>query len=776
MSGIARPSVVDCFVSAGVLGAGACLLAVPGTAIAQVVSTPEPAAAGDEAASPSAGGLSEIIVTAQRRAENLQDVPIAVSAITAEALEQSGIDATRDLPQVIPSVQFSRSGASGLFFIRGVGTTNASGGEEGANAVYIDNVYIGDLNQTITNFNNIERIEVLKGPQGTLFGRNATGGLIHIITREPGDTLEGEGEFGIANYETLTGQFYVGGPLSDKISADVAVSTIQQNDGWGRNLTLNREARKQRFKGVRSKLVFRATDDVKFTLSGDYSKSRDDLGLAWKVDPGVFVADPFGMGPPVTGPSGHDTTSNFPSFSAIQAWGVSLIGEIDLGLGTLTSISAMRRLRNHSEFDIDGSPYSLNEQLFVNHARTYQQEVRLASNETEPLSWQVGLFYLKSQAFTDDSISQGGVLTRAGRVRNNIFSDLDTNSYAAFAEATYTFGGRTHLTAGLRYTKDKRDFDGRTVTLFQTGATSVATNDIKELNYDRFTYRAALRHEITEDINVYASVNHGFKAGTFSISSPTAAPVEPQLIWAYEAGIKSEFFDRRLRVNLSAYHYDIDDYQIRVATGNTLTGTSTVLLNAASAKVDGVDLEFEAAPTDAWRIFGGATILDSRFGTFGGPGQAIQAGINYPAPASCPAALVGTRDPGVLGPGPRTGGIVTCAGDVSGLRTALAPKFTASLGTSYTIALSETSELRFTGNYSYNSGYVFDPDNKTRQGSFSLFNASMEYRPDEDIGIEIWGKNLTDKEYSVQKLTTAFGTTTSLGAPRTYGVNLNFYF
>lgn len=132
-------------------------------------------------------GLDEIIVTAQRRSESLQDVPIAVAAVTASSLEEAGVSATRDLPQIVPSVQMTRSGPSGLFFVRGVGTTNAAAGEEGANAFYVDGVYLGDLNQAINNFNNIARVEVLKGPQGTLFGRNATGGLIHIITREPGD-------------------------------------------------------------------------------------------------------------------------------------------------------------------------------------------------------------------------------------------------------------------------------------------------------------------------------------------------------------------------------------------------------------------------------------------------------------------------------------------------------------------------------------------------------------------------------------------------------------
>ena len=226
------------------LAIGAATLA-PGAAFAQDA----PQAAEEQ------GGLEEIVVTAQRRAENLQEVPIAVSAMTASTLADTGIDATRDLPQVIPSVQFTRSGPSGLFFVRGVGTTNAAAGEEGANAVYVDNVYMADLGQTINYFNNIERIEVLKGPQGTLFGRNATGGLIHVITREPGDETVLDGEFGYANYDTVTARAYVAGPITENISADLAVTNYHQNDGWGRNLTTGGKNFSSRAKGTETRIA-----------------------------------------------------------------------------------------------------------------------------------------------------------------------------------------------------------------------------------------------------------------------------------------------------------------------------------------------------------------------------------------------------------------------------------------------------------------------------------------------------------------------------------------
>ena len=711
-------------------------------------------------------GLEEIIVTAQRREESLQDVPIAVAALTAESLEITGVDSTRDLPQVVPSVQFTRSGASGLIFIRGVGTTNAAVGEESSNAVYVDNVYLPDLAQTINNFNNIERIEVLKGPQGTLFGRNATGGLIHIITRDPGDKMAASAELGYSDYDTLSGRAYVGGPITETISADIAVTSLDQNDGWGENLTVGRTIKLQDYWGVRSKVVVRPSDTMKFTVAGDYNENSDNLGIGWKLDPEVL-----GTGGRI-GPPGQDTTSNDYSLTEQEIYGGSLTAEFDLGPVTLTSITALRKSRNDSDFDVDGGPIGLVRIRFTSGSKSFQQELRLASNDTDPLAWQAGVFYLRPEATNDSNFLGAAFAPLQGQ---HIVAELKTDSYAAFAEATYSFTQSTRLTAGVRYTKDQRDFDGGQANVSGAGVEGAFTKNLNtKLEYDEWTYRLALQQEITDDINVYASFNHGFKSGSYSLQSPLNVPYQPQFIDAYEIGLKSELFDRRLRLNLSAYHYDIEDYQVRSAA--VANPGASVILNAATVKVDGVDLEFEAAPIDDLRLFGGVTYLDSRFDEFGGPNAAFQAPIVYPNPATCPANLRGTEDPGVLSPGPRTGGLTTCFGDVSGNDTPNAPELSASIGASYTLPVGESGHVRGTVLYSYNDGYVFESDNIARQDSYDLLNASLEFRPSENFGIELWGRNLSDSEYAVQKLTTGTGVTVALGSPTTYGVNVKYDF
>lgn len=769
--------------------------ALCGVALASVAVATAPARAQD-AESDYDSGVGVIVVTAQHRQEDLQEVPIAVSAVTSQALENTGIDATRDLPQVIPSVQFTRSGPSGLFFVRGVGTTNAAAGEEGANAVYVDGVYMADLGQTINYFNNIERIEVLKGPQGTLFGRNATGGLIHVITREPGDEAVLDGEIGYGNYQTVSARAYMALPITDKLSADIAFAESHQGKGWGRNLVTGTKNKFQTYTGVRSKIVAKPTDTVKITLAGDYLHNRDNP-VGWRIADGTIgtggCRGPGAPAAPVACPfpliaDEHDTTADRPALTLQENYGGSLTVEADIGFATLTSISAYRHTSTKSDFDVDGGPLPLINIAFNSGNKSFQQEVRLASNDTEPLAWQVGAFYLNTKA-DNDSLFFGAALRHPvlGQFNQEVKATLKSDSYAIFGEATYSITPTTKLTGGIRYTEDRRDFDASQFILPLAGGRlpgGTVTNpsgqpltspgvQMTKLKYNKLTWRVALRQEFSDDISVYASANRGFKSGSYSLQNPLNDPYLPQTITAYEIGLKSELFDRRLRLNLAAFHYDIDDYQVRSAAA--ANPGSSLVLNAATVKVDGVELEFEAAPVDQLRLFGGITWLDSRYGTFGGPGQSFQAPIVYPTPATCPANLRGTRNPGVV-TGPWTGGYTTCFGDVSGNKVSNAPEWAASFGATYTVPVSETGEVRFTALYSYNDGYFFEPDNIARQDSYHLLNASIEYRPTENIGIELWGRNLTNTDYAAQKITTGTGTVQTNAAPRTYGANLKFSF
>ncbi len=745
---------LDRFISPAVIAGLAAAAALPGQAAAQ---------SADERGR--TGGLSEIVVTAQRRAENLQEVPISIAAVTSETLAESGIDSTNALTQAIPSVQFTRSGPSGLFFVRGVGTTNASGGEEGSNAFYVDGVYIADLAGTISNFNNVERIEVLKGPQGTLFGRNAFGGLVHIITKEPGDTLEASGEAGYGNFQTVHGKLYVGGPIAGNVSMDLALTGKDQGRGWGRNITLDKEIRREDYWGARSKLVWRASDGVKLTLAGDYYSFDDDTAISWALDED-FIATGG-----VTSAGSMTALSDVPALTSIDQWGASLTGEFDLGVATLTSISAVRDTDNNSHFDVDATPIPFLKIDYTSGSRAYQQELRLASNDTDPLSWQVGAFYLHSKQTNYSYILGLAASSNLGPDAGVLIdAQLVTDSYAAFGEVTYKLSPRTQLTGGIRFTKDERKLDATRTFTNNRQPLFVLDEPSGKISYGEFTWRAALRHEFTDDISAYASYNRGFKAGTYSLQSPDRAPVLPMFIDAYEIGVKSELFDRKLRLNAAVFHYDISDYQVRSAAAGA--PGSAVLLNAASVKVDGFEMEFEAAPIENLRIFGGFVILDSRFSNFAPiPGVTEGAPFLYPRPAVCDA--IGTKDPGTVTGAP-TGGILTCLGDASGNQTPAAPDFAGSIGMSYTVPVDETGSLRFSALLSYNDGYPFESDEVLIQDDFVVLNGSVAYWLNDHWGIEVWGKNITNEKYFDQKIANGISVATARADPRTYGVTVKF--
>ncbi len=727
-----------------------------GAALSAIMATNAAVAQDKAATSHDSLRLEEIVVTAQRRQENLQEVPIAVTAITADTLEDVGISNTSLLPQAVPSLQMSRSGPSGIFFVRGVGNTSGGTGEEGANAFYVDGVFLSNLNQSVLKFNNIERIEVLRGPQGTLFGRNASGGLVNVITRDPGDQLVIKGQTGIANYQTYSGQLYVATPVTDTLSADIALAGSDQKDGWGRNLATGKEVGKGWNWGLRSKWLWRPNEDTRLTFTGEYGKQDEDFSSLFSLAPGSV-----GTGGTKRPEGRYDTNTTNAQYAAQRTYGLSLTSEFDLDWATLTSITAFRGNKTNSALDPDGGPLPLFANILSTNGKSFQEELRLASDMEGPLSWQTGLFFLRTVASVDPFASRGTALGGAN-AGNDIFASMTTQSYAAFGEATYAILPTTFLTGGIRYTHDDRTLTGRQVSVGLATPTT-QTRDASQ-SYGEFTYRASLRHDFSDDFNVYASYNRGFKSGLFSLTSLFIAPVTPQTIDAYEIGSKAELFDHRLRLNLAAFTYKIHDYQVRAATG---VGATAVLLNAAEVKNKGLEAEFDLAVADGLRLFGSATVLDSTFSSF------PYAPYTYPNPSVCTPT---GATPGQTTSTTLTGGARSCIGSAKGNRTPVAPKFVASLGTSYSFPVGNDGDVRLSALYSYNDGYFFEVDNRLRQDSYNTLNLSVEYAPVEHWSVELWAQNATNEKYYVQKLGSALGDLAVSAAPRQYGLNLKYQF
>ncbi len=707
------------------------------------------------------GALEEVIVTAQRRDEVLRDVPVSVAVFSPESLASSGVSGTEGLPALVPSVQLVRSGPSAMFYVRGVGNSSAGTGEEGTNAFYVDNVFIADLKQTALKFNNVERVEVLKGPQGTLFGRNSSGGLVNVITREPGRDFEARINVGIANYETHTAQAYLAGPLTDTLSADVALTTTNQQQGWGRDQVTGKDVRLGWDWGVRSKWVWLPDDATRVTLTGEYAKSSDNFSTAFRLAPGSVSTG--GIRPPA---DPYDTNTPDEQFSDMALWGMNLTAEFDLQWAMLTSITGVRENKNHSAFDADTGPLKpafgmdLARIELRDTATSYQQEFRLASESDGPWSWQTGLFLLYTEAELHPQTSTGLAFASAPLItggQNSVFSTLETTSAALFGELSYELTDSTLLTAGLRYTRDKLDFNGKQIPLPSPLPNPTAPFSIDDSTTETEpTWRLSIRQDITENINVYASYNRGFKSGTYSMSNIVVAPVRPQTIDAYEVGIKSLLLDSRLRLNLAAFQYEISDYQVRATSGSSPVA---ILLNAAEVDVNGVEIEFEVAPVEALRLYGSATWLDSEFADF------PNAPLTWLSPANC-AAGGSTGAP--------SGGTTTCFGSAAGNDTPLAPRFAGNVGMSYTLLVGASGELELSAMYSYNDGYYFEPDNRLEQPAFSTLNASVAWRPTPHWAVELWGRNLENETYYVSKLATSLADLSAPAAPRTYGVNFKY--
>lgn len=711
-------------------------------ALATLAATAASAQSVEEAARGS--GLEEVVVTAQRRSENLQSVPIAITALTADMLDKQGVGRTLDITNVTPGLVITPAVSAPQIYIRGVGTLNAAPGEESSNAVYVDGVYLAALPSAIFSFNNIERIEVLKGPQGTLFGRNATGGLIQVVTRDPSfdDTYQVDLSYG--NYDTVGASAYVSGGLSDTVAVDLAGYYRDQGEGYGTNLFNGRDVNQTREKSVRGKLLWNAGDNTVIKLAADYSESDSSAGPARSIIPGsVALGGQTYLGDP------QDVNFNLHPYAATSGGGVSLRVEHDLSWAKLLSISAYR----DGSFDMDSDQDSTALPLVNAEVRTdfsqLTQELQLQSNRDGRLEWIAGLFYLASETNQTPFGLSGASQAPVGGFTNRIATQ-ETDSYAVFAQGTYGFTDSTRLTTGVRFSKDERAIHGRD----ETGIGTLNVVD-RDTSFDSTTWRLALDQKLSDDVMVYGSYSRGFKSGIYNLLAPTAPPVRPEQLDAFEIGVKSELFDRTLRANLSTFYYEYSDIQLT----QQIPG-GVFLLNAAEATMYGLDAELLAEPFDGLTLRGGLNVLKAEYDSFPG------APATLPSPATCV-----TRPPSTL-PGPRTGGNTTCAIDAAGYDMVRAPKWTLNFAADYRW-LTSMGTFTASANYYYNDGFFPDPDNRVRVASYSLVNAELGWTSEsERIGVRLWARNLLDEEY-YSNIVTSTGDNGTAGVPRLVGITLS---
>lgn len=722
------------------------LLATAGSMIA-AMSPGAAFAQESEAATVPDGGLDAIVVTANRRSENLQDVPISVIAIEGQELAGQGITNITDLGHIVPGLSVSNAVGFGITTLRGVGSSAIGPGIETPISIYLDGIYYASSVAAQFDLVNIDRVEVLKGPQGTLFGRNATGGLIQVFTRDPGQDTRVMGQVSYGNYDSFSGDLYASTPLTENLAADIMVRASAMGDGYGTNLVNGDDVLRNNHNiALRSKWVWDPGADTRFTLIGDFTDSENSFNA------GRIPSDqtpPRGV--PIYGGSVWDTSNDRTPSLSNRNWGVSLKVDQSLGFAELSNIVSYRDSLTYNIFDVDFTsvPY-LNGDPLVQDETQFSEELRLASEGSGPLTWQTGVFYFRARGKYDPNRA---VFPNTDPALNPVFplgaiityGNQLTESIAVYGQGTYALGPDTNLTLGARYTYEQRTIVGRDEGELLDGTSIGILADYPErsLSFEKPTIRVALDHRLSPEFMVFASFNTGFKSGGFNTQTPGADPFEPETLQAWEAGFKSDLLDRRLRFNVNAYHYDYRNVQVQ-----KVVFAATGIINGASAHITGLEAELSALIGRGFTLNANASITDANYDDF------------PIAPRSNPA-----------------GGVNLFAAPASGNVIPKSPGFQGVLSADYVFDLGG-GEMALNAFYSYNSGFFLEADNVYRQDDFSRVNLSATWAsPGGQYSIRGWVRNLTNAKVLGYAVSLPDGTREAqYEPPRTYGVTLGFEF
>ena len=754
---------------------------------------------------PGYASVGDIVVTSRRREERAQDVPIALTVINEELLSRTGAYNIGQITQLAPSVQLlSPNARNTAITIRGLGASYglANDGLEQGVGIYIDQVYYSRPATATLDFVDIDRIEILRGPQGTLFGKNTTAGALNITTRAPSFTPDAQGEITIGDYGFVQAKATVSGPLiADTLAARLSfVST--QRDGVVDNVTGGHAQNAQKSISLHGQLLWEVNERLRARLYADYSDQTPDCctqlyvryGKTQKPANLQFPALSAGLDyvPGSTNP--YDRIADVDG--AIQAdqiqRGVSAIIDYDFGFATLTSISAWRAWdwrpandRDYTALDITRQSANPSDQ------DQWSQELRLSSNGKNRVAWTVGL-YAFHQAVETHGITEYGrdasywLTTVRDPVTNalvpgtnpglldgyTVFNDsrIETDSLAVFGQVTWNITDRLHLTPGLRYTHEEKD--GAYASTVSGGGPGSAADLTRRLGVARpqayaanisdgdLSGQVSLSYDINDNVLAYGSLARGYKSGGINMAGipnlPSGAPsltnatVEPEVVTTYELGLKTQLFDKRVTANLAAYRTDVEDYQANVVD----TGPGALrgyLANAKRVEIQGIELDGFSRPTPWLDAYANVSWTDAKYAAFS----------NGP----CPLEQIGST---------------TVACDLSGKDLPGVSPWAGSLGGEVhrnVSGLGYTGEAYFGADASYRSTYNADASvsRYTEIEGYSLVNLRAGFRSDNGWEAFVFVKNALDEDY-LQLLTVQAGNSGLIlgppGDPRTVGLTL----
>ncbi|WP_390616259.1 TonB-dependent receptor [Maricurvus nonylphenolicus] len=711
--------------------------------------------------------LEEIVVTAQKREQSLQEVPIAVQAIDSDMLEQNSVVSISDIGNMTPGLSIGNAVQDGAeIAIRGIGTSVLGLGFDQSVPLYLDGVYLGRGFDLLGDMIDVQQIEVLKGPQGTLFGRNAAAGAINVTTAAPVDEVEGRLKVGVGREDLRTVQAMYNTPLTENLLLRVNGS-LRKRDGWQENLDGGDDLYEQDQSTARAKLLWMAQEDLSVELTADYSNVDNTQGgyILEKASPGITTQDIDDKAAPSTTRLLDGTTAE--PFVERKSHGLSAKVTWDLSDElTFTSISSYRKAEVDMQVGngslslipdaINGTTLNLPVLVdrFEIEADEYSQEFRL-SGISDKADWFAGFNYYKSEGeqlepLALPAIAMANIISMTPSALTGTYYDdsqkslIDTESYSLFGDVIWHLTDKLNLTTGLRYSYDEKTSEFKPsqqaeATFFATVPDHFLNGKTKDsADWDDVSGRIVVDYQVDEDTMVYAGVSTGYKSGGFGSTVGVAAalageafnPFDKETTTNYEAGVKMTTYDGRLRINMAAFFTEFENYQLQMADLN-VPGTA-LDLSAPEAESHGVDLDIAFAATESLNLGLLVGYLETEY----------------------------AKD------------VLTDAGEVAipkGQDLLRAPRWTTTAVIDYVLPVADIGDLRFNTTYTYRTSQrlsnstaasltsatsgVGDPgvvitESDNESGSYGLLNARLSLlSADETWEVAVWGTNLTDKAY-----------------------------
>ena len=716
--------------------------------------------------------LQEIVVTATKTKSTVGDVPAALTAITANSLEEGQVTQLADIATLVPNLDFGEAFGQVKLTMRGIGFSNLAMGTEGSVALNVDGVYISRPAGQAGLLFDIAQVEALRGPQGTLYGRNATGGTLNYTTTRPTPQWASNVSLLAGNYDHRRGEFGIGGPIAASTLTFRLAGLVEDSGGYGTNVVNGRDVDNRHTRAARLSLLLKPPDTTfQNLLIVDYNREKDASALPYLVAQAGLTGEPGTVPIGITGLalggtaifSPYNVAYDYQPSYRRRGWGVTNIASLDAGLFQIKSTTAYRRLNWWAASDLDGTSAPV---AFIQNGeddKQFSQEID-ANASTERLDTTFGVYYFHEYIdglqlipfYVGGSVGQLGQGFAAGGLQT-------TNAYAGFGQGTLKLSKSLSITAGLRYSYEKKDEtdlytdfvnDTKFLEPYNPGNPPFEAPFPQQAHWSSTTPKLGVEYRPRKAMLLYASASKGFKAGGFNFGGTATPPgepnkpsnpaVAPETVWAYEAGVKDVFAGGRADLNTAAFYYDYKDLQI-----SQITGYVTQFTNAAAARVYGIEAELQTRVTEHLNVDANVTWLHARFTQFE-TGDASRPGL------------------GVI--------------DVAGNPLPQAPDYTAHLAGDYTFDLAG-GKLILRGEYDWTDRIYYDEYRRAliSQASYGKVNTFLTYRtPDGSWDLSVFAKNLTDKKtYSFKYVSTStfgyplFG---FVDPPRTFGVQARYSF